>query len=84
MKKRSILSRQIKYFIYLGISLILFSCGSKKDLIYFQNVDTLVSSKSINSYNPTFKPDDALTINVSALDLDAVRPFNLPAVSYVQ
>ena len=39
------------------------------------------SSRPINEYIPVIRPDDMLTITVSALDQDAVRPFNLPAVS---
>ncbi len=63
--------------------LLLASCGSKKDVVYFQNVDNIGSSNSINVYNPTIKSDDILTINVAALDLDAVKPFNLPATSFI-
>ena len=84
MKKKSILIIQKKYFLYITIALLLVSCGTKQDIVYFQNVDDIGSTKSINNYNPTFKPDDILTINVSALDLDAIRPFNLPATSFIQ
>ena len=58
------------------------SCGSKQDIVYFQNVDTVLSSNSVNSYIPTIRPDDMLTIVVSGLDQDAVRPFNLTVVNF--
>jgi polysaccharide biosynthesis/export protein len=60
---------------FLLFSLFLSSCVSKKDMVYFQgNNDKLnVPVK----YELKYKPDDLLTISVSALDLDAVRPFNL-------
>ena len=67
----------------LVLSLVLASCGSRRDVVYFQDADLAEVSKSINNYNPTIRPDDMLTIVVSALDQDLARPFNLPAVSFV-
>jgi polysaccharide export outer membrane protein len=84
MKKKLTFSNLKNYLFYLSITLILASCGSKQDVVYFQNVDTVGSSKSIFNYNPVIRYDDMLTINVAALDQDAVRPFNLPAVSFIQ
>ena len=58
------------------------SCGSRKDLIYFQDEPL---SEGLLSSEPTeliYKPDDILTINVTALDPATVMPFNLPAVSH--
>ncbi len=71
-----------KYLLFLSLSMLLFSCGSKKDIVYFQDVDLVGSSRSINNYIPTIRPDDMLTIVVSALDQDAVRPFNLASISF--
>ena len=68
--------------LVITISTVLFSCGTKEDIVYFQNIDTIQSSKSINNYSPTIRPDDMLTITVSALDQDAARPFNLPTYSF--
>jgi len=70
------------YILYFSISLILLSCSSKQDVIYFQGIDALGSSKSIINYNPKIISDDMLTITVSALDQDAARPFNLPTFSF--
>ncbi len=63
-------------------TLFLFSCGTKQDIVYFQGVDAIGSSKSIIQFNPTIKSDDMLTIVVSALDQDLVRPFNLPTITF--
>ncbi len=84
MKTKPILKSIKSYLFFASISLILLSCGTKQDIVYFQGVDNIGSSRSINTYNPTIKADDVLTINVAALDLDAVRPFNLPATSFIQ
>lgn len=69
-----------KYFIFF-LLLILSSCVSKKEIIYFQN-DEIDQSKVSNSYKTIIKPDDLLQITISALDTEAVRPFNLAAVTY--
>ncbi|KOY50647.1 polysaccharide biosynthesis/export family protein [Polaribacter dokdonensis] len=72
MKKITIL------FLYV---LLVTSCVSKKEIIYFQN-DTIDQSKVSNSYKTIIKPDDLLQINITAQDLNAVKPFNLAAVTY--
>ncbi|MBO6606492.1 polysaccharide biosynthesis/export family protein [Psychroserpens sp.] len=58
------------------------SCASSKDLAYFQDEPLTEASNFDNSFELKYKPNDILTIDVSALDPDAVRPFNLAAVMY--
>jgi len=82
MNMKSIIPNLKKYLFFISLSVLLFSCGSKQDVVYFQDVDTMGVSKSINSYVPTIRPDDILTIVVSALDQDAVKPFNLTSVAF--
>jgi polysaccharide export outer membrane protein len=60
---------------------MLASCVSKKDIVYFQN-DEINQTKVSNSYKTIIKPDDLLQITITALDTEAVRPFNLAAVTY--
>lgn len=69
--------------LFLIVSSMLLSCGSRKDVVYFQDADMNAVSSSINTYSPKIKPDDMLTIVVSSLDQDLARPFNLSAVSFV-
>ena len=83
MKSKPILQNLKRYMSFMIVSFFLFSCGSKQDIVYFQDVDAVGSSRPINSYSPVIRSDDMLTITVSALDQDAVRPFNLNAVSFV-
>jgi polysaccharide export outer membrane protein len=71
----------INKIAFLFILISLSSCVSKKDIIYFQN-DTIDQSKVSNSYNTIIKPDDLLQITITSLDTEAVRPFNLAAVTY--
>lgn len=70
-------SKIIIVFILLAIT----SCVSKKEIIYFQN-DEANQSLINNNYKIIFKPNDLVQITVSAIDIDAVKPFNLPAVTY--
>ena len=64
------------------LSLIVFSsCVSKKSITYFQN-DEINQSLVSNNYKTIFKPDDLLQITISAQDIEAVMPFNLPAVTF--
>ncbi len=73
------------YVRYLGgliSALLLFSCASRKEVAYFQNIDQAEARKAAENYEPKFQSDDLLAITVSAFDMDAVRPFNLPAVAH--
>ncbi len=57
------------------------SCVSKKSISYFQN-DKEVTYKNLTKFELKFKKDDLLLINVLSEDLEAVKSFNLPSVSY--
>ncbi|WP_299336488.1 polysaccharide biosynthesis/export family protein [uncultured Psychroserpens sp.] len=71
--------------VFLVLSLaILSSCGSRKEIIYFQ--DEPITDQSLseldNIYEIKYKPNDLLTIDVSAEVAESVAAFNLPVVSY--
>lgn len=61
--------------------LLLASCVSKKEVVYFQN-GKINQEKVSNNYKTIFKPDDLLQITISSEDVIAVKPFNLPVVSF--
>lgn len=77
----------MKYFFLLKkaipfvFCIFLFSCASKKDIVYYQNIDGLVSSEKLNSYEIKIQADDLLTIIVSADDPESALPFNLSTIS---
>jgi polysaccharide export outer membrane protein len=74
--------KQAFFLILLMTSfLVLDSCASKKDLVYFQGVDALELTNNLN-YTPLLKADDKLSITVASLDNEAAIPFNLPVISY--
>ncbi|MBC7845823.1 MAG: polysaccharide biosynthesis/export family protein [Flavobacterium sp.] len=61
--------------------LLLFSCASRKDSVYYQNIDGLASPEHSSSYEIKIQPDDLLTIIVSADDPETAIPFNLSTIS---
>lgn len=76
-----------KRIIYLLMVVTLMcSCVSRKQLAYFQPI-TAESAKEINNYShgvpePRIKINDALLIMVTALDAEAVLPYNLPSAPH--
>lgn len=81
------MNRLILSAFLLFTILVLGSCRSTKDIIYFDgygSVDSLtvidiVQDKS--EYAPLIEPDDELSIIVSAENVATVAPFNLPAIN---
>ncbi|MBO9584145.1 MAG: polysaccharide biosynthesis/export family protein [Flavobacterium sp.] len=71
----------IKTTCFLAIIFLLFSCASRQNVVYYQNIDTLNNGQSTNSYEVKIQPDDLLMIIVSAEDSEAVSPFNLKTYS---
>ncbi len=63
---------------FLTISfLILSSCATKKEVVYFQNTGNFETLVDKNSFTPKFKVDDLVSIHVSTLNSEASVPFNL-------
>ncbi|MBZ9778008.1 polysaccharide export protein [Psychroflexus sp. CAK8W] len=67
----------MKQFILLIFSLFLFSCSTKKDVLYYQDIDTrdFVSIETINSH-PRIQINDILNISTAALNPESVLPFS--------
>ncbi|WP_299006486.1 polysaccharide biosynthesis/export family protein [uncultured Tenacibaculum sp.] len=73
--------QRIKKIVLAIIVLTITSCASRKEIVYFQK-DQVDQSKTNTTYKTVFKADDLLQITVSALNSEAVKPFNLQTVSY--
>jgi polysaccharide export outer membrane protein len=71
----------VKKTISFLFVLLLFSCASRKDSVYYQNIDSLPAQEKPNSYEIKIQPDDLLLIIVSADDPETAIPFNLSTVS---
>lgn len=79
MKYFSLLHKTIPLFLVL----FLFSCASRKDLVYYQGIDGMAPPEKSASYEIKIQPDDLLMIIVSAEDPEIAMPFNLKSVSMV-
>lgn len=71
----------IKFASFLQVLFLCLSCGSKQDVVYYQNIDSLTVPKNNNSYEIKIQPDDLLMIIVSADDPEVAIPFNLRTYS---
>lgn len=71
----------IKVSSCMILTLLLISCASKKDIVYYQNIDRINTSENLISYEVKIQPDDLLLIIVSAEDKEIALPFNLTAVA---
>lgn len=73
------INRSPYWLLTIGLCFLLTSsCVSRKEMVYFQEIDQLrerVPRKSGN--NLEIQPDDVLTIRVSAPEQEAAVPFNL-------
>ena len=72
---------KILRFFLLLIPILISSCVSKKDVLYFQDIEKSIADQETMAYTTVIRPDDLLTITVSALDPNAVIPFNPPLIS---
>ena len=81
------MNKTIQSFVFLAlVGLFATSCVTQKQMTYLRTVEA-DSAKSINQNfhavsEIVIKPGDALTIYISALDKEAIVPYNLPAVAF--
>ncbi|QLG46714.1 polysaccharide biosynthesis/export family protein [Costertonia aggregata] len=66
-----------KVLILVSSISILTSCGSKKDIVYFQDSSNFETIIDKDNFVPKFKVDDEVAIYVSTLNPEASIPFNL-------
>ena len=64
------------FFIFLG-AILLSSCASRKDVVYFQDTGNFETQVNQNTFISKFKVDDLIGIYVSSLNPEASAPFNL-------
>ena len=61
----------------ISMALFTIGCVPAKKMVYFQELESIKVNDSVVNYEPEIQVGDLLTINVSALDNEAVTPFNL-------
>lgn len=72
-----------KLAIIVVFVLLLSSCASRKNMIYYQDIDNQAAQKGLNSYEIKIQPDDVLSLSIYADDAEAVKSFNLNMSSEV-
>ncbi len=73
--------QQMKMLFALLLVVLTFSCKAPKDIVYFQESENLEQITSSNRFIATYKPQDIISIKVSAPDVDTAIPFNAGAIS---
>ena len=69
---------KMKFALVLcAATLLLSSCGSKKDVVYFQDISDYETLIDETQFVPKFKVDDVVSIFISTLNPEASAPFNL-------
>lgn len=69
--------RFLKIACLLYVFNFLFSCASKRNVVYFQNASNFETLVDTDDFSPKFKVDDLVSIHISTLDNEASVPFNL-------
>ena len=75
LKQNKIL--MFRFSLMIFTFLLVSSCATKKEVVYFQNTGTFETLVDKNSFTPKFKVDDLVSIHVSTLNAEASAPFNL-------
>ena len=65
----------MKIFYFLFFILLLFSCATRKDIVYFQGNEQVNTN---NYYTVRFKKDDFISIYISGIDESSYKLFNSP------
>lgn len=77
--KHNIYSGKYKLlFLFILLSTIFFSCGTRKEIVYFNNESIGEFAVEQANYTPILKIDDFLSIIVTAEDPESAIPFNFP------
>lgn len=64
-----------KYLLLLVFILSLVSCATKKQILYFQDVDGLDQESINQKFEPIIEPNDILHISLSSIDKEVILPF---------
>lgn len=74
--------RTIEFFLVSLLLLLLSSCKTPKDVVYFQDAGNYKAYENVKKYEVYIHQDDLLAIMVNSQATEAALPFNLPMASY--
>lgn len=61
----------------MAVIWLMTGCSSPKNIIYFQDIDSVLPGVDVSTYEPRIRKDDLLNIIVTAPMKDAVQPYNM-------
>jgi len=64
-----------KLVIIVILALSLYSCATKSDILYFQNIESLNLSELNKSFEPVIETNDILYISISSMNGEVIKPF---------
>lgn len=64
------------FFVLLSI-IVLSSCSTRKEIVYFQGAENLEGMESLMEFEPVFEVNDLLQIQVSSINPEVVIPFQM-------
>ncbi len=68
----------MKKFLLIIIGLLIFSsCSTRKEIVYFQDIERIQSFDSLRKFEPRIEINDVLSINVSSMNDEVVEPFRM-------
>ena len=65
----------MRKILLLATIILVTSCASKRDIIYFQNIDDLNETEISQSFEPVIEANDILYITISSLNPEVLLPF---------
>lgn len=63
--------------VIVFLSSLLLGCATRKEVVYFQEAESLEGYPNLMDYEPVIEKNDVLSINVSSIDDKLVEPFRL-------
>jgi len=70
--------------VLLLTSVFFISCSTKKEILYFQNPESLESMEKIKNFEPVFEVNDILHIKVSSMNAEVAAPFQMTTAGQSQ
>ncbi|APG59295.1 polysaccharide biosynthesis/export family protein [Christiangramia salexigens] len=67
----------IRILSCLLLSLTLFSCATRDEVVYFQKAEDIQGMENLQSYEPIIEKNDVLNIRVSSRNEEVVKPFKM-------
>ena len=73
----SFFEAKIVVFLMFSFFLLFSSCATKKEVLYFQNIEAIKNMKAPGDFVPEIEVNDVLRIDVSSLNDELVEPFQM-------